>query len=437
MKQNISKTIALLAAMLISGSMWAQTITKSVEAISEAKELKIVVGENKITDNGGARGTDTEGPKMILSKPDEAERIALTLDIGSSKGAALTTGIKFSGVIDDASGVKQLVLQSDAINSKELTIVKGQFDERIAFPVGKHTVKLIATDMLGNATIKTVNFEVVKEVVPELRRPNLYVLSIGISKFQYSISKELIKAGESGFTNLEYAHADAQALAEEFKKQEGVLYNRVQTKVIINEQATRKGILDGLNWLLSNISEGDVAIITISSHAFQLYGESYLMTYNAQLSSLEADAYAFHEITKKVETLNKRKCKTVMFIDACHSGNLLAEGSKGATNINIEDAVNDLNSNEKGVLMLLSSTGSQNSWEHADWKHGAFTYAMLEAMQQGKGDIDKDYILSYDELQLYVKERVKNLTGGKQHPMQGNFKTGIARFPVCVIKDKP
>ena len=84
-------------------------------------------------------------------------------------------------------------------------------------------------------------------------------------------------------------------------------------------------------------------------------------------------------------------------------------------------------------MMFHSSADSEISYEDPQWKHGAFTYAILEALESGKGDNSGDYIIDFDELNLYVKKRVKQLTDGKQHPVSNN-PASITEFPVIIIK---
>ena len=69
------------------------------------------------------------------------------------------------------------------------------------------------------------------------------------------------------------------------------------------------------------------------------------------------------------------------------------------------------------AIVLASSTGAELSMERDDWQQGAFTKALLEGLG-GKADImPKDGVVTIDELNLYVKERVKELTAGAQHPV--------------------
>jgi hypothetical protein len=47
----------------------------------------------------------------------------------------------------------------------------------------------------------------------------------------------------------------------------------------------------------------------------------------------------------------------------------------------------------------------------------------------GAADYDRDDVVSLNELDLYVAERVKGLTGGRQHPVTQK-PTTIRSFPI-------
>lgn len=72
-------------------------------------------------------------------------------------------------------------------------------------------------------------------------KPDLYVLAIGVSQYDRN---DLVP-------NLEYAAKDAQDLADAFKVQEGLLYQKVDTKVLPDGQASHDEVLRGLEWLES------------------------------------------------------------------------------------------------------------------------------------------------------------------------------------------
>jgi uncharacterized caspase-like protein len=96
------------------------------------------------------------------------------------------------------------------------------------------------------------------------------------------------------------------------------------------------------------------------------------------------------------------------------------------------EAIRTLSSDEYGVVILAASTGSEYSLEHADWGHGAFTKALIEALEEGAADYSGDGLVSLRELDLYVAERVADLTNSQQHPTTQKPST-ISRFPIATV----
>ena len=66
-------------------------------------------------------------------------------------------------------------------------------------------------------------------------------------------------------------------------------------------------------------------------------------------------------------------------------------------------------------MILTASGGNQLSQELDEFKHGAFTYYLLEAMK-GKGDNDKDGIITVNEAYQYVSNAVPKITNQNQFP---------------------
>ena len=65
---------------------------------------------------------------------------------------------------------------------------------------------------------------------------------------------------------------------------------------------------------------------------------------------------------------------------------------------------------------MSATTGRGYSYEDKKWGHGAFTLSFIEGLQKLKADYDKDKTVTIKELDLYVTNRVKELTKGKQKP---------------------
>ncbi|MDX2250628.1 MAG: caspase family protein [Bacteroidia bacterium] len=238
---------------------------------------------------------------------------------------------------------------------------------------------------------------------PDIFKPNLYILAMGVSEYQ------------DPSVSLNYAHSDAAALADKFASLEGLLYNKVEVRKYLNKEATLVNIKTGISWLEKEATQKDMILVFISSHgALDNKGNLYILPTDFDANNLFATALNIRDLT---EGMNGTPCKKLIFLDACHSGqsgyDLFEFASIKALHIN--KAVDELMAKEPGVTVMTSSSGKEFSYENPVWKHGAFTKAILEGLN-GQADFNKDRVINLFELNLYVTERVKELTAGRQHP---------------------
>jgi uncharacterized caspase-like protein len=239
------------------------------------------------------------------------------------------------------------------------------------------------------------------------------VLSIGVSRYK------------NGQYSLDYAHKDAQALSEELGRQTGRLYNGVKKRVLTDDQATRGNILDGLDWILQEATQKDLAVIFVAGHGLKdSRGNYYFLPYEGDPESLRRTAVKWFDFQ---DVLNSLPSKVMLLVDTCHSGSVTGKRRDVG---DITDALRELVNAESGVVVMTASTGREFSQEHPDWGHGAFTKALVEGLQGG-ADYDKNRTVELKELDLFVTQRVKQLTGGSQHPTTEIPRT-LPNFPIAV-----
>ena len=82
--------------------------------------------------------------------------------------------------------------------------------------------------------------------------------------------------------------------------------------------------------------------------------------------------------------------------------------------------------------VFTSSTGRQFSLENPSWNNGAFTKALVEGIQ-GKADLFNRHSISIKTLDVYITQRVKELTGGRQAPTTV-IPESIPDFPIAVVE---
>ena len=78
------------------------------------------------------------------------------------------------------------------------------------------------------------------------------------------------------------------------------------------------------------------------------------------------------------------------------------------------------------VTVLTSSGSREPSLENEAWQHGAFTRALLDALNDPTADADRVGLINASALAHYVARHVASLTGGKQRPdMEVRFDTTV------------
>jgi uncharacterized caspase-like protein len=127
-----------------------------------------------------------------------------------------------------------------------------------------------------------------------------------------------------------------------------------------------------------------------------------------------------------------RAQKQLMLLDTCQSGGLVNSfAMRGAAK---EKAIAQLA--RATVTTVIASTGTeQYASEVAELGHGIFTYAVLQALDKGEGDANKDGRITVKELEAYVSDAVPELT--LEHKGTAQYPNSYSRgqdFPIGVVK---
>ncbi len=249
-------------------------------------------------------------------------------------------------------------------------------------------------------------------------KPKLYMLVVGVSKYE---KKEY---------QLDFAAKDAVDFANALMLQKGRMYRDVESRLLTDKEATREKILSGLKWLQTQVTGSDVGVLFLAGHGINDVDETfYYLPVNADASKLKSTGVVFTEIRNTMANMQGR---SLFFVDACHSGNVLGGRRLALTDMNL--MVNDMTSDENGVVVFSSSTRKQFSQESPDWNNGAFTKALVEGVN-GRADYKKDGRITYKELDVYLAARVTELTDGEQTPVT-QAPGGVPDFAVAMTPSK-
>ncbi len=347
-----------------------------------------------------------------VSGSEVAVRFTVELPEGAPADTPVKTIVKINGRNIDAGqrGIKRV---EDTPDSGRIR----QFTRSITLEPGENVLEVLAKTSASSSNPATISITRKAPKKADPFRPNLYVLSIGVSDY------------ERDELDLRLAHVDAQDIAAAFKKQQGRLFGEVKTKVLTNAEATKGEILDGFDWIESEVTQRDVAVVFVAGHGVNDKRDNYyFLPHNANPEKLRRSGVQWSEFKSILQELPG---KTLLLVDTCKSGNVT--GSRKIRGISSSDATSalmELIRAESGVVVMSASTGSEVSIEDPAWGHGAFTKALLDGLD-GPADYDQDGVITLKELDLYVTRNVKKLTNGSQRPTT-QIPANMPDFPLFV-----
>lgn len=396
-----------------------------------------------IGQNSGVRSPRSSKDLIWLSpNPDEqGKRIIADKDYVDIKIKAVSNNelkaedftIYLNNSAQDGSKISPPTLSSP--NRKGASFTQ-TFESRLQLQLGDNEIEVEVYDELGN--VKTIPLKIT--YAPE--RPNLHILAIGPTH-----------------EDLKYTGTDARDFAKAFINQENKLFNKVFIKSLSEKNTTnkddiQKALLD-LQFNYETSSEGaitdkDLLIIFISSHA-KRDGRNFLILPSDYSAKYEA-IYSLDYEKDIVQFLKNLNCKKLMFIDACNSGAAYTSvsGTKSVTDDGLAEAINKINSTLSGMSTFTSCRKREKSYEDDKWQNGAFTEAILEALDNrpyadAKGrnyraDQNNDSIITLGELKSFLAKRVPYLVKTQkknaptsQVPIMTNNELGD-QFPLFVLE---
>ncbi len=348
-----------------------------------------------------------------------------------------------SGKIDRleifANGVRLDLPETDSL------LGKSSFSQVIAIPLapGENFLQFSLIDKRGNRSI-AIGSRVHRKAGNE--KPDLYVLTVGVSDYA------------NDDYDLTFASKDARDLGIAFEES-AVGFGNIYRKEVLDTEATRKGIKNGASFFQAS-KPGDRAIVFLAGHG--LLDEKYRYFFGT--TDIDAaEPFRRGMSFKMIESLFNGVAarERLVLMDTCQAGGVdvallksieseqsgIADGVRAISNENlraaaaitpetaikgqrfVEELFTDLNRGI-GATVISASGGLEFAVESADWNNGVFTFATIDALRNsGKGDRNKDGILSASELVDTVSENVVALTGGLQHPNTRSVNLAVD-FPI-------
>jgi hypothetical protein len=343
-------------------------------------------------------------PGFLVST--DVRQLRIRVRTATPPGAPVTQLRTMVASVTVASRALAPAAQQSADDERELTV---------EVPPEDSEIRLIAENKFG-ASVPTVIRVTWTGAKQQAGKGNLYVLAAGVSKY------------DNPDYNLGLAAKDARDFVATLMRQKGALYNDVIVQELLDKDASKDQVERGFEWLKQRMTARDTAIVFFAGHGLNEGSTYYFITRDADVKRLEQTAVPFDRIRAGLVSLPGR---ALIFVDTCHSGNVIGKVAAGAGRDNTA-AINNLASSENGLVVFASSTGAQESQERPEWGNGAFTKAVVEGLL-GAADFKKRGRITYKGLDAYVSDRVEELTKGMQTPVTPVLQ-GVPDFAIAEVR---
>lgn len=214
--------------------------------------------------------------------------------------------------------------------------------------------------------------------------------------------------------SLKFTDDDAYRFFSFLKSPEGGALPDNQITVLVDEAATREGILRAMRENFLRADANDVVLLYFSGHG--LDGCFLPVDYDGYNNKLR------HEEVKEIFKQSKAKHK-LCIADACHSGSMRfdAMASRGPAPVTLDRYYKAFEETDGGIALLMSSKAEELSLEDHGLRQGVFTYYILRGLKGG-ADTNGDYIVTIKELYTFVYGKVREYTANVQTPvLTGNY----------------
>ncbi len=206
---------------------------------------------------------------------------------------------------------------------------------------------------------------------------------------------------------------DAIGLRDILIDQQRCIYPQDQVKLLTESQATRQGILDGLDWLSTQIKNDSEATVVVyfSGHG-GLMPNYHLVPFDYSAQDLANTAVSGPEFTEKLRAIPAQKL--LILLDCCHAGGMAEIKRPGFAKSPMPPELSQVLTAGSGRVVIASSRGDEVSYTGTPYS--VFTQALREGLA-GYGAAERDGYAYIADVAMYVSRVVSNRTKDRQHPI--------------------
>ena len=249
---------------------------------------------------------------------------------------------------------------------------------------------------------------------PQADSNRLWAIVIGVSNYAHA-------------EPLQFAASDADAFSAFLQSPRGGGIPEDHIFTLLEDQATRVGVLVALEELQGKVQAGDTVYVYLAGHGFIKNRVGYFIPSDGTLNLPAATAVNFSHLKDMVEAGLAHANTRILVTDMCNAGRIGPQQTELAARIQnlLNDDLLAIDAGGGTFLNLLASRPTEASWERDDLGSGVFTYTLLEALN-GQGVEPGSTVAAARDVVDYVRSEVPKYTANQQNPMSNDdFEPGL------------
>lgn len=417
---DVLKVGAMQQKNVTDNNLSGETKNSELEAVDSIVKPNVILGPNQLSKQK-EQNCQPKSPEVQIDKV-LSQKISQTIQSTATNAAPVLkilypedqslfhtdqVKLKYQLLAGECKDSTRVVVMVDGQRQPTTRAVRAANTIDVDLPHHDCTVMMYAQNRNGNSEPATIRL--IRET-SSYELPKLFVVAIGIGDYN-----------DPKLPKLKFTCKDAQDFAKAIATKKGLPYEDVQVKVLCDSEATRADIFEAMEWLKQESSPNDVCVFFYAGHGLRDEKDRfYFMPYGCSSSKLY-ECFSASDFRNEAEDING---KLIAFVDACYSGALFEGGRSAATSHFVEQ----LKRSKNGMLLYASSSSDTKSREDESWGNGAFTKALVEAMN-GAAKEEHAEGLSTQELEHFLYKEVRKLTEFKQTPIFIN-PNGIEHFNI-------
>lgn len=400
--------------------------------------VKLSEGANTLvvtaTDAGGAVHQEVRAVEFRRPVP-----LTVAFRYPEDKARLTEDASVIAAIVTSSKGVQRVRVTLNGTEVADQTERTPQPSVAVTLPItlrpGANAIAITAieTDGTTRQELRTVVYDAPKTAAtapppaPSAPARNRWAVVIGVGRYE---SPEVPR--------LRYTVSDAEAI---YQTLTGVAGFKKEHVLLLTDTAERKPTLRNVKWALGTFlgrsaQKDDTVVIFFAGHGAPEVDPrglerdglaKYLIPSDADPDDLYSTALPMDELQTIFQRIEAER--VVAFLDACYSGaaggrTFLSKKMRAGT---VDDLFLERLTRSKGRAIITASRPSEVSIELPELGHGIFTYYLLQGLK-GAGDLNRDGIVSLQELYEYVEQQVTQKSraiGGNQHPVMKGELEGV------------